>query len=85
MLFHHSQISNMLCGVWTDMTIEQVLMRMMKTTRGLTYDRGITEAVIYIYIYTRWVTATPTTSHIIDTVESFSGIFSEISEQHAEL
>lgn len=67
-------------GVWTDMTIEQVLMRTMKTAGGLTHGRVITESVV-----SRWVTAMPATSHIIDAVESFCGIFSETSEQHVEL
>ena len=29
------------CDIWTDMTIEQVLMRSLKTTVGLTRGRGI--------------------------------------------
>ena len=33
-------------GIWTDMTIEQVLMRAMNTSGGLTRGRRITESVV---------------------------------------
>ena len=42
-------------GVWSDMTIEQVLMRAMKTSGGLTRGRGLTDSVL-----SRWV---PSTEH----------------------
>jgi len=32
-------------GLWTDMTIEQTLMRTMKTVGGLTHGRGMTYSV----------------------------------------
>ena len=34
------------CGIWTDMTIEQVLMRSLKTSGGLTRGRGISASTI---------------------------------------
>ena len=34
------------CGIWTDMTIEQVLMRSLKTSGGLTCERGISLSTI---------------------------------------
>lgn len=33
-------------GVWSDMTIEQTLMRLMKSSGGLTHGRGISDSVI---------------------------------------
>lgn len=39
-------------GVWTDMTIEQVLMRAMKTQGGLTHGRGMSESVLIKFILT---------------------------------
>jgi len=38
-------------GVWSDMTIEQVLMRSMKTNGGLTRGRGLTDSVME---YSTW-------------------------------
>ena len=39
-------------GVWTDMTIEQVLMKMMKVQGGLTRGRGITDtALVYLHLH----------------------------------
>jgi len=46
-------------GIWTDLTVEQVLMRAMKTSGGLTRDRGITESVV-----SRWVLGMPGCSKI---------------------
>lgn len=63
-----------------DMTIEQVLMRTMKTAGGLTHGRGMTENVV-----ARWVSAMPTSAQVVDAVENFSGAFSRTSEQHVEL
>ena len=42
------------CGNWSDMTIEQVIMRSMKTSGVLTRGRGITESTL-----ARWVLAIP--------------------------
>ena len=36
------------CGIWTDMTIEQVLMRSLKTSGGLTCGRGISPSLYCI-------------------------------------
>ena len=41
------------CGVWSDMTIEQVLMRAMKCMGGLTHGRGLTDSVIAKWILSR--------------------------------
>lgn len=39
-------------GVWTDMTIEQVLMRSMKTQYGLTHGHGMTESTFTKFVFT---------------------------------
>ena len=39
-------------GLWTDLTIEQVLMRSMKTRGGLTRGRGVTESARVLWINT---------------------------------
>ena len=70
----------MWAGVWTDMTIERVLMRAMKTSRGLTRGRGMTESVV-----SRWVLGMPGCTEITQHFEAFCGVTFTTSEQHVEL
>ena len=65
------------CGMWTDMTIEQVLMHSLKTTGGLTRGRGISPSII-----AKWIHSMPATCRIVDARETFSGVASTTSEQH---
>lgn len=44
-------------GIWSDMTIEQVLMRLMKTQGGLTHGRGFSESVLANFILTMIILA----------------------------
>lgn len=67
-------------GVWSDMTIEQVLMRSMKTTGGLTHGRGLSESTL-----SKWVSSIPATLPFSEQLEMFCGVKSEFSEQHVEL
>ena len=62
------------------MTIEQVLMRAMKTSGGLTRGHGITESVV-----SRWVLGMPGCSEITQHFETFCGMTYTTSEQHVEL
>ena len=62
-------------GIWTDMTTEQVLMRAMKPSRGLTRGRDMTESVM-----SRWVLGVSGYSEITQRVETFT-----TGEQHVEL
>lgn len=64
------------------MTIEQVLMRAMKTSGGLTMTRGrgMTESVV-----SRWVLGMPGCSDITQHFEAFCGVTFTTSEQHVEL
>ena len=57
------------CGIWTDMTIEQVLMRSLKTSGGLTRGRGISPSTI-----AKWVNSMPAASRVIDAMETFGGV-----------
>ena len=66
-------------GVWTGTTIEQVLMRSIKTSGGLTRGRGITPSVL-----AKWVGSIPATSRMIRAVEYFSGVITVTSEQHSD-
>ena len=62
------------------MTIEQVLMRAMKTTVGLTGGRGLTDSTL-----SRLVLAIPACGHISDAVEQYAEVSSAIPEQHIDL
>lgn len=67
-------------GIWTDMCIEQMLMRSLKTTGGLTRGRGITEHTL-----NSWVETAPASVVINDALEMFFGVNSQSTEQHVEM
>lgn len=68
------------------MTIEQVLMRAMKTIDGLTRGRHITDSTL-----AQWVSAVPLCLPMCEALEELSGVHCEIAGQyplhkdHAEL
>ena len=64
-------------GIWTDMTIEQVLMKMMKVQGGLTRGRGITDSTLAYFIG-----ALPPCIPIMEALENLTGTDSASSEQH---
>lgn len=66
-------------GVWSDMTIEQVLMKSMKVQGGLVTGRGITEATLV-----QFICALPPCIPIMEAVEKVAGISSSSSEQHMQ-
>lgn len=63
-------------GIWADMTIEQTLMRSMKSAGGLTRGQGITDSVL-----TKWILAMPILLDIKDKIEEFCHIAFVTSEQ----
>ncbi|CAG9820707.1 unnamed protein product [Phaedon cochleariae] len=67
-------------GIWTDMTIEQTLMRTMKSIGGLTHGRGITDSVL-----TKWTLGMTFLHNVCDVIEDFCGIFSGTTEQHVDM
>lgn len=67
-------------GVWTDMTIEQSLMRPMKSKGGLTHGRGVTDSTIARFIY-----SFPGCLPWCDALEEFTGVRRSSSEQHVEM
>ena len=73
-------------GKWTDMTLEQVLMRAMKTSGGLTrHDNGHAPDMITERVVSRWVFAMPGCSEITQHFKTFCGVPYNTSEQHVEL
>uniref|UniRef100_A0A8D8Z9E3 Uncharacterized protein n=2 Tax=Cacopsylla melanoneura TaxID=428564 RepID=A0A8D8Z9E3_9HEMI len=67
------------CGTWTDMCIEQELMKHLKSSGGLTRGRGTSDAVL-----SRWTLGMSTHRKICNAVEVFSGIDFSSSEQYVD-
>ena len=67
-------------GIWTDLSIEQVLMRSLKTRGGLTRGRGITENVMLTWVHTMHVCTS-----IHGAMTTLTGNTHKTSNQHAEL
>lgn len=79
--YHVVRRSNRLWGgLWTDLVIEQVMMRSLKSRGGLTRGRGITESVRQQWIYSMHNCASV---HLAMT--TLTGIQNITSEQHVEL
>jgi hypothetical protein len=67
-------------GNFSDQTIEQDLMRLLKTSGGMARGRGITDSTL-----AKWVHAIPRCIPICDALEIFTGVRSHTSEQHVDL
>ena len=67
-------------GVRSDLTIEQVLMRAIKTSGGLTGRRGLYDSTV-----ARWIKSLPLTIPLCNNLDNFAGVSHEPSEQHKEL
>ena len=67
-------------GLWTDMVIEQTLMRSIKSTGGLTRGRGFQENVRHL-----WVNSISYTAAVHEAMTSLSGVQVGTSEQHLEM
>ena len=67
-------------GNFSDQTIKQYLMRILKTSGGMTHGRGITDSSL-----TKWVHTHPRCIPICDAFENFTGVHSEPSEQHKDI
>lgn len=67
-------------GLWSDLTIEQVLMRSMKSQGGLTHGRGISSSVL-----SRWTGGMVFMLNVCESLERFWDISSSTSEQHVDM
>ncbi len=67
-------------GLSSDLTIEQVLMRSLKTSGGLTRGTGMTETQRNV-----WLLSLPSRAHVNEVMQQFSGVQYETSEQHKEV
>ena len=67
-------------GMFSDQPIEQFLVRLLKTSGGMTRGRGITDSTL-----TRCVHALPQCVRICNALETFTSVHSGTSEQHKDL
>ena len=67
-------------GLSTDLIIEQVLMRSIKTHGGLTRVNGMTENQCLA-----WVLSMSVCASINETMQKFSGVSCETSDQHKDV
>ena len=67
-------------GLSTDLVIEQVLMRTLKSTGGLTRGRGMEETQ-----RTRWLLAVPACASVNESMQNLTGTHYCTSEQHKEM
>ncbi len=67
-------------GLSTDLIIEQVLMRGIKTSQRLTRGTGMTETQRNV-----WLLSLPSHAHVNEVMQEFSGVRYETSEQHKEV
>jgi hypothetical protein len=67
-------------GLWSDLVIEQTLMRSLKSRGGLTRGRGFEENVRHL-----WVSSINYTAAVHEAMTSLSGVKVGTSEQHLEM
>lgn len=66
-------------GIWSDMTIEQFLMKAFKDIGGPTRGRGMTDSVI-----SKWLMSTPALIDLLDALAEFCNVFLATTEQHVD-
>lgn len=66
-------------GTWTDMVIEQSLMRTMKCRGGLTHGRGMTDSVM-----AKWILSMPIIQKVESCLESFCDLDENIDNVHKD-
>jgi hypothetical protein len=66
-------------GLSTDLMIEQVLMRSVKTSGGLTRGRGMTETQRLV-----WLLSMPICAEVNEAMQQFTGVTYHTSEQHTD-
>lgn len=67
-------------GIWSDMTIEQTLMKSMKVIGGLTHGRGFSDSVL-----TKWTAGMTSLQNVCQKIEEYCDVSSGTSEQHVAL
>ena len=67
-------------GLWTDLIIEQVMMRSLKSRGGLTKGRDVTESV-----RTLWISSMHRCAEVHNAMCNLTGLHHASSDQHVEL
>ena len=67
-------------GLWSDLVIEQTLMRSIKSRGGLTHGRGMSESVRHM-----WVLSLNYSAAVHDAMTELSGVVTKTSEQHVDM
>lgn len=67
-------------GNFSDQTIEQNLMRLLKSTGGMSHGRGISDSTL-----SKWVHSLPYSIPVCDGLEAFTGVHVAHSDQHKDL
>ena len=67
-------------GIWSDMVIEQDMMRSLKTSGGLTRGRGMTESS-----RSQWVSTTHEFANVHDMMTQITNTQTTSSEQHVDI
>ena len=67
-------------GLWSDLVIEQVLMRGLKSRGGLTHGRGLTESVRH-----QWIHSLHRCVAVHDAMTTLTNLKTKSSEQHVDL
>ena len=67
-------------GIWTDLAIEQTMMRSIKSRGGLTGGRGMTESVRHL-----WALSLSQMAEIHDAMLQITKVSAKCSEQHEEI
>ena len=67
-------------GLWTDLVIEQVLMRELKSCGGLTWGQGVSESVRLL-----WVKTMHHCASVHNAMSNLTKVLHKTSEQHTEL
>ena len=79
--YHTIRRSNRYCaGLWSDLVIEQVMMKSLKSRGGLTQGRGMTESVRHQWVHTNHACAV-----IHDAMTKITNLSLVSSEQHVEM
>ena len=79
--YHAVRRSDRYCtGLWTDLTIEQVMMRSIKSRGGLTRWRAITVTVILLWVYSMHKCA-----EVHEAMTDVTGLVHITSDQHVQL
>ena len=79
-LFTIRRSDKLWAGTWSDVTVEQALMRTMKTRDGLTRGRGFSEKYL-----SRCIGSVPSCIEVSQAIEQYCDVRTVTSEQHVEI